>query len=47
MAPALEHARHEVVDAGIAPELDFFGGEARGRNRIVERDGLTGIEPRS
>ena len=32
-----EDARHEVVDAGVAPELDFLGHEARGGDRIVER----------
>ena len=43
---AFEHARHEVVDARVAPELDFFGDEARGGNRIVERDGVAAVEPR-
>ncbi len=42
---ALEHARHEVVDALIAPELHLLGGEPRGRDRIVERDGVPGVEP--
>ena len=46
IARALEHARHEVVDAGVAPELDFLGREPRRGNRIVERDGVAGVEPR-
>ena len=46
IAPSLEDARHEVVDAGVAPEFDFLGHEARRRNRIVERDGVPGVEPR-
>ena len=41
-----EDARHEVVDAVVAPELDFLGGKPRGGNRIVERDRVAGIEPR-
>ena len=46
MAPPFEHAGHEVVDAGVAPELDFLGDEPRGRDRIVERDGVAAVEPR-
>ena len=42
---ALEHARDEVVDAGVAPELDLLGHEARGRDRIVERHGVAGVQP--
>ena len=43
---ALEHAGHEVVDAGIAPELDVFSDKERGGDRIVERDGMAGVEAR-
>ena len=43
---AFEDAGHEVVDALIAPELDFLGGEPRGGNRIVERDGVAAVQPR-
>ena len=42
-----EDAGHEVVDAGVAPELDFLGEEARGGDRIVERDGVPRVEARS
>ena len=42
-----EHARHEIVDAGVAPEFDFLRFEARGGGGIVyERNGVAGIEPR-
>ena len=47
IAPPFEDARHEVVDAGVAPELDLLGDEARRRDRIVERDGVAGVEPRA
>ncbi len=33
----LRDARHEVVQAGVAPELDFLGGKPSHRGRIVER----------
>ena len=31
---------------GVAPELHFFGGKPGGGDRIVERDGVAGVEPR-
>ena len=39
-------ARHEVVDAGVAPELDFLGGEPAGGERIVEAHRVAGRQPR-
>ncbi len=41
----LENARDEVVDVLVAPELHVLGGEAGGGNGIVERHGMTGVEP--
>ena len=38
-------ARHQVVDAGVAPDLDFFGGEAADRQRIVEPHDVARREP--
>ena len=43
---AFEHARDEVVDPVVAPELDFFGEKQRRGNRIVEGHGVSGVEPR-
>ena len=43
---AFKHAGHEVVGAGVAPEFHFLGGEARGRNRIVEGHGRARVEAR-
>ena len=43
---SLEHAGNEVIDAAVAPEFHFFGDESRRRNRIVERDGMAGVEAR-
>ena len=43
---ALEHAGHEIVEAGIAPELDLLRNEPCGGNRIVQRHRPTAIEPR-
>ena len=37
-------ARHEVEDAGVAPELDFFSAEPGGGQRIVEANGVGAIE---
>ena len=39
----LGDARHEVVDAGVAPELDLFGGEPGRRQRIVEPHGMRAV----
>ena len=36
----LRDARDEVVEAGVAPELDLFSGEAPDRRWIVERDDM-------
>jgi hypothetical protein len=36
--PVLRHTGHEVVEAGVAPEFDFFDREAPDRSGIVERD---------
>ena len=43
----LEYARHEVVDAGVPPELDLFGHEPGGDNRIVQRHRVAGVQPRN
>ena len=40
----LRHARHEVVQAPVAPELDLVVGEAPRGERIVERDDVPGFE---
>src|SRR5206468_11179134 len=37
-------ARDEVIDSGVTPELDFLGHEPRRGNRIIERDGVAGVE---
>jgi hypothetical protein len=36
----LRHTRHKVVQAGVAPILDFLHLEPRRSDRIVERDGM-------
>ncbi len=41
----IRDARHEVVDAGVAPELDFFGRETADRQRIVEPHGVAIGQP--
>ena len=33
----MRDAGHEVVEAGVAPELDLFGGKPADGGRIVER----------
>ena len=40
----LRDARHEVVQPPVAPELDLVVGEPAGGERIVERDGVSGLE---
>ena len=42
----LEYTRHEIVDAGIAPELHLLSGKPRGRNGVVQRHGVSSIETR-
>ena len=43
---SFEHARHEMVEAGIAPEFDLLRNEPCRGNRIVQGDGPAGIKPR-
>jgi hypothetical protein len=38
-------ARNEVVETFVAPELDVFGGDPAGSDRVVEGDGVTLDEP--
>ena len=44
--PAFKDARHEVIDPGVTPELDFLGHEPRRGNGIVERDGVARVQAR-
>ena len=41
----LEDARDEVENALIAPALHLFGYEARRSDRVVERDGVSSVQP--
>ena len=43
----LADAWHEVEQPLIAPELDLLGGEAGGRERIVEAHGVTALQARA
>src|SRR5688572_32239439 len=41
------HARNEVIEALIAPELDLFGSEACGRQRIVKTNRVSTLQSRA
>ena len=41
----LRHAGHEVEEARIAPRVDVFRSVARDGRRVVQRHGVTGLEP--
>ena len=45
--PFLRDARHEVVDPGVAPEVDFPPVDPAMRQGIVERQRVPGDEPRA
>ena len=45
--PFLRHARHEVVETGVAPELDLLDRKPADGDRIVERHDMTGGQARA
>ena len=47
IVPSFDTHGNEVVETFVAPELDLLGGEAAGGDRIVERHGVAGVEPRA
>ena len=43
----VRQARHQVIDACVAPHFDLFGGEAPGSQRIVEAHHVASRQPSS